>query len=77
MLAGMTDDQPTQARPSLQLCVYSAEVARTICHRLADGESLRAICSDARMPGGATVYHWIAGHKEFRDWYTLAHEFQA
>jgi hypothetical protein len=69
-------NQPKRGRLS-NYAVYSAEVARTICHRLADGESLRAICSDARMPGGATVYHWIAGHKEFRDWYTLAHEFQA
>jgi hypothetical protein len=56
--------------------VYSAQVARTICDRLVDGESLRAICSDTGMPGRATVYRWIACHKEFRDWYTLAHEFQ-
>ena len=52
-------------------------VARTICHRLVDGQSLRAICSDAGMPGRATVFRWIARHKEFRDWYILAREFQA
>jgi hypothetical protein len=73
MLAGMTDDQPKRGRPS----DYSAQVAMTICHRLVDGECLRAICSDAGMPGRATVFRWIARHKEFRDRYTLALEFQA
>ena len=29
------------------------------------------------MPGRATVFRWIARHKEFRDRYTLACEFQA
>ena len=57
MLAGMTDDQPKRGRPS----DYSAQLAMSICDRLADGESLRAICSqDARQ---ATVFRWIARHK--------------
>jgi hypothetical protein len=29
------------------------------------------------MPGRATVFRWIARHKEFRHWYALAREFQA
>src|SRR5436190_20072236 len=57
--------------------VYSAEVADTICERLVEGESLRAICSDAGMPARATVFRWIARHKEFRDWYISARDFQA
>jgi Bacteriophage Sf6, terminase small subunit-like len=57
--------------------VYSAEVADTICARLVEGESLRAICSDAGMPARATVFRWIARHKEFRDWYISARDFQA
>jgi hypothetical protein len=57
--------------------VYSAEVARTICGRLVEGESLRAICSDAGMPARATVFRWIARHKEFRDRYINARDFQA
>jgi hypothetical protein len=71
----MTDDPPKRGRSS-NYAVYSAEVAKTICLRLVEGESLRAICSDTGMPGRATVYRWIACHKEFRDSYTLAHEFQ-
>jgi hypothetical protein len=57
VLAGMTDDQPKRGRPS----DYSAQLAMSICDQLADGESLRAICSqDARQ---ATVFRWIARHK--------------
>jgi hypothetical protein len=33
--------------------ISEAQVAISICDRLADGESLRAICSDAGMPGRA------------------------
>ena len=57
--------------------VYSAEVAWAICDRLVEGESLRAICSDAGMPARATVFRWIARHKEFRDRYISARDFQA
>ena len=66
----MTDDQPKRGRPS----DYSFQVAISICDRLAEGKSLRAICSEAAMPGRATVFRWIARHKEFRDEYTLACE---
>jgi hypothetical protein len=57
--------------------VYSAEVAWAICDRLVEGESLRRICSDAEMPARATVFRWIARHKEFRDRYISARDFQA
>jgi hypothetical protein len=29
------------------------------------------------MPGRATVFRWLARHKEFRDRYILARDFQA
>src|SRR5208337_3491526 len=56
---------------------YNAEIAWAICDRLVEGESLRRICSDAGMPGKATVFRWIARHKEFRDRYISARDFQA
>ena len=56
---------------------YSFQVAISICARLAEGKSLRAICSDAGMPGRATVFRWVAPHKEFCDEYTLACELRA
>ena len=30
---------------------YDVEIAQTICERLVNGESLRAICADPAMPG--------------------------
>jgi hypothetical protein len=67
------EDQPKRGRPS----AYTSEIAETICERLMDGESLRAICASAGMPDKATVFRWIACHKEFRGLYGWAHEFQA
>lgn len=68
-----TKDQPKRGRPS----DYSAEIADTICDRLAGGESLRAICADAEMPDRATVSRWLARYEEFRDLYGFARECQA
>lgn len=60
-------------RPTL----YTQELAARICERLADGESLKAICSDDDMPGKATVYLWLTQHQDFLDIYTRAREDQA
>jgi hypothetical protein len=68
-----TNDQPERGRPS----DYSAEIAETICGRLVDGESLRAICADPAMPARATVFRWLARNQEFRDLYVLARQCQA
>ena len=65
--------QRKRGRPSN----YSADIAATICDRLADGESLRSICASEGMPDKATVLRWIGRHAEFRDEYALAHEEQA
>lgn len=44
---------------------YNAEVADRICARLAEGETLRAICRDEGMPPWRTLYHWIEDHADF------------
>ena len=72
----MTDPWKQQGRRR-PYAAYSSEVAWAICDRLVEGESLRRICSDAGMPGRATVFRWIARHKQFRDRYILARDFQA
>ena len=51
---------------------YDAEIAKTICLRLVNRESLRSICADPLMPAKATVCRWLARHPEFRRWYALA-----
>ena len=38
---------------------YTSKVADKICERLADGESLRAICRDEGMPPRKTVAQWV------------------
>ena len=56
---------------------YSEEIAGLICERIADGESLKAICADDSMPGRSTVFRWLASHETFRDMYAHAREEQA
>jgi hypothetical protein len=62
-------------RPS----TFTQEIGDLICERLADGESLRAICQGDDMPNRATVFRWLADeeNKTFRDQYTRAREEQA
>ncbi len=53
---------------------YGTEIAQTICHRLAGGESLRAICADPAMPAKATVFRWLARNEKFRRSYAIARD---
>lgn len=61
------------ARPSK----FSQAVADTICLRIAEGESLRAICSDDDLPVCSTVFKWLNERKEFAEQYARAREEQA
>lgn len=56
---------------------YSDNIASQICARLAQGEPLRSICVDSKMPGMSTVFKWLAKHEEFREQYARAREDQA
>lgn len=56
---------------------FTSEIADAICERLADGESLKSICSADGMPHRATVFRWLGAHAEFRDSYARAREAQA
>jgi hypothetical protein len=62
-----------KGRPS----IFSQEIATEICNRLAEGESLRTICSDKDMPDRQTVYTWLSTKKDFLDQYAHAREEQA
>lgn len=50
-----------------------------ICARMLDGESLRSICRDPKMPGLSTLMRWLADPRyiAFRDQYVCAREAQA
>lgn len=56
---------------------YSQTVAEAITERIADGESLRSICSDEAMPAKSTVFKWLSQQKAFADQYARAREEQA
>lgn len=56
---------------------FSQDIADAICGRLAEGESLRAICDDEAMPDKSTVFRWLGRDAEFRDQYARAREAQA
>lgn len=60
---------------------YSAEQVAahkaTICERIADGESLRQICSDEGMPATSTVFLWLSEDPQFSEQYARAREAQA
>lgn len=58
------------ARPSL----YSEEIAHEIFARLADGEPLKRICSDPKMPDFVTVWRWERDNEEFRNLLTRGRE---
>lgn len=62
-------------RPS----IYSQELGLKICERLANGESLRAICKGEEFPNISTVLRWVldGDHKEFSEQYSKARELQA
>ena len=66
-------DQPMDGRTS----GYDVEIVQTICERLVNGESLRAICADPAMPARATVFRWLARNQEFRRSYALARQCHA
>lgn len=58
------------ARPSS----YTVAVGDLICERLAQGESLRAICASDDMPDRKTVLRWKKDNEAFRLQYAHARE---
>ena len=53
---------------------YSDELALEICTRLAEGESLKKICSDEGMPHRTTVNAWRRDHPGFSAMFARARE---
>lgn len=55
---------------------FTQAIADTICDRLAEGQSLRAICATAKMPCQVTVFKWLSQQPEFAKQYARARESQ-
>jgi hypothetical protein len=56
---------------------YTQAMADVICEKIADGQSLRDICTADDMPSRSTVFKWLSEQKEFSDQYARAREAQA
>lgn len=56
---------------------YTQEIGDLICHRMAEGESLREICKDEALPSRITVIRWKNDNEVFRDQYARARQDQA
>jgi len=52
-------------------CGFDIELAHAILQRMADGESLAAICRTAGMPTAATVYRWAGRYEHFGEAFVL------
>lgn len=68
-----TQKKTRRGRPSK----YTPALAEAICDRLAEGESLRKICKDQKMPAARNVHVWVEENDEFRQQYARAREAQA
>jgi hypothetical protein len=53
---------------------YSDAVAAEILERLSEGQSLRTICSDDRLPHRSTIFRWLAARPDFAAGYAYAKE---
>ena len=56
---------------------YSPEWAERFCELLAQGQSVRQICSQPGQPDKSQVYRWLDDNDDFRDQYARAREAQA
>jgi len=58
--------------------VYTEAIAAEICERIANGASLKSVCSDDAMPSEATVINWHLDDREgFSERYMRARAVQA
>jgi hypothetical protein len=65
------------ARKKGRPTIFTQELAKTICRRLAEGETLRAICRDDAMPDRSTVMDWLDKKEDFSSQYDAARIKQA
>jgi hypothetical protein len=58
---------------------YTRKLGTEICKRIAQGETVRSIGADEKMPSAATIYNWLLDEdkKEFLEQYEAAKNIQA
>jgi len=75
------DGQQTESSPPIvklgRPTIFTQELADHICDRIANGESLRAICRDDIIPPAGTILRWVTEKQAFREQYENAMEQRA
>ena len=56
---------------------YTAELARAVCDRLAEGCSMRQLRRQMDLPSPTTLFEWMTDHPQFRRMYLAACEARA
>lgn len=56
---------------------FTEELALDICFRVSEGESLREICRDEKMPARSSVHKWLLENEKFSDQYAKAYDLHA
>jgi hypothetical protein len=56
---------------------FTLKLAREICDRISNDETLGSICSGPHMPTPVTIWNWTRAHAEFREAYNQARLNQA
>lgn len=81
LVGAVTEDKPVKVRKvsgkHSPFTEFSQDAADEICERIALGNSLRSICTDAHLPSMATVFKWLSQRPSFAEQYTHAREAQA
>jgi len=67
----------TRARVRRTRHAYSEAVVMEILIRVAEGESINQICSEANMPSRSTFYDWVAADESIKAKYELAMQVRA
>jgi hypothetical protein len=67
-----SDNLPVPVNIGGRPSTYSDDIAEKICHRIANGETIRDICKDESYPARTTVQNWLGAHPEFAYRYAIA-----
>ena len=57
----------TKRKPAGRPSSFTPKIANEICARLAEGQSLRRISADPKMPDRATVFRWLFQGEEVEE----------
>lgn len=75
----MKEKKETTKKKRGRPAVYTDELAVKICTKIADGQSLRNICKDEKMPTRRTIYLWLLDERKkiFLHQYNIANDIRA